>query len=182
MEGDQMETLEEINEVVHEPSEEFVESTNIYAFMQKYGIDDYDELIERTTSDIEWFWDTVVDELNIEFYEDYDEVRDNTKGPQFTRWYPGGEINIAHNVVDRHAEVDSPNRNRVACIWEGEPGDIREVTFHELHRQSNKVANALEERGVGKGDTVGLYMPMVPEVISILYGIFKVGAVAVPIF
>jgi len=106
----------------------------------------------------------------------------NCYGPQFTDWYPGGEFNIAHNVLDRHAAPDNERRNKVACIWESEDGEIREVTYHELHRQANKVANALEERGIEKGDTVGLYMPMVPEVTSILYGCFEVGAIAVPIF
>ncbi|WP_435179845.1 AMP-binding protein [Halorussus sp. AFM4] len=185
-----MDTLEDVDEVVHEPSREFVESTNVYQFMQQHGIDDYDELIERTTTDVEgveasgveWFWDELVDYLGIDFYEEYDAVRDDSEGPQFSEWYPGGELNIAHNVVDRHARPDSGTRNTVACIWEGEDGEVREITFNELRRQSNKVANALEERGVGAGDTVALYMPMVPEVISILYGAFKVGAVAVPIF
>src|SRR6056297_1080616 len=176
--------------VVHEPTQSFVESTNVWQFMQAYDIDDYDELIERTTTDIdgvpdsgvEWFWDELVEYLDIEFYEDYDQVRDDSDGPQFTDWYPGGELNAAHNVLDRHAAPDSETRNKVACIWEGEDGEVREVTYHELHRQANKVANALEERGIETGDTVGLYMPMVPEVISILYGCFKVGAIAVPIF
>ncbi|MFC4449434.1 AMP-binding protein [Halorussus aquaticus] len=201
-----MDTLEDVDEVVHEPSEEFVESTNVYQFMQEYGIEDYDELIDRTTTEmsgveesgVEWFWDEMVEYLGIDFYEDYDGVRDDSGarsapenasgetasrgGPQFSEWYPGGELNVAHNVVDRHAAPDSETRNKVACLWEGEDGEVREITFHELHRQSNKVANALEERGVGAGDTVGLYMPMVPEVISILYGAFKVGAIAVPIF
>ncbi|MDY7080996.1 MAG: AMP-binding protein, partial [Halobacteria archaeon] len=177
-----MDSLEDVNEIVHEPSREFVESTNVYEFMQEYGIDDYDELIERTTGDLEWFWDEIVDYLDIEFYEDYDEVRDDSEGPQFSEWYKGGKINIAHNVLDRHAAVDNEKRNKVAAIWEGELGEVREVTFHELQRESSMVANALEERGVSEGDTVGLYMPMVPEVISILYGAFKVGAIAVPIF
>ncbi|MFW6376859.1 MAG: AMP-binding protein [archaeon] len=185
-----MVSLSEVSEVVHEPDREFVESTNVYRFMQEYGIDDYDELIERTTtavegveaSGVEWFWDEITDYLDVEFYEDYEAVRDDSNGPQFTDWYVGGTINIAHNVLDRHAAPGEERRNKVACIWEGEPGDVREVTFHELHRQANQVANALEERGVGTGDTVGLYMPMVPEVISILYGTFKVGAIAVPIF
>jgi acetyl-CoA synthetase len=184
------ESLADIDEVVHEPSQEFVESTNVWEFMQEYGIDDYDELIERTTTNVEgvdqpgvdWFWDEIIDYLGIEFYEDYDAVRDDSEGPQFSRWYPGGELNIAHNVLDRHAAVDSERRNKVATIWEGEDGHVREVTFHELQRQTNKVATALEERGIGTGDTVGLYMPMVPEVVSILYGCFKVGAIAVPIF
>jgi len=185
-----MDQLEGIDEVVHEPSREFVESTNVYEFMQEYGIDDYDELIQRTTegiegvedSGVEWFWDEIVDYLDLDFYEDYDQVRDDSEGPQFTDWYVGGELNLAHNVVDRHAAVDSPNRNTVALIWEGEPGDVREITYHDLYRQSNRVANYLESVGVETGDTVGLYMPMVPEVVSILYGCLKVGAIAVPIF
>ncbi len=176
--------------IVHEPSSEFVESTNVFAFMQQYDIDDYDELIERTTTEvpgadesgIEWFWDELIEYLDIEFYEPYDTIRANSDGPQFSEWYAGGELNIAHNVVDRHATLEEPTRNAVACIWEGEDGAVRELTYHELHRQSNKVANALAERGIETGDTVGLYMPMVPEVVSILYGCFKAGAIAVPIF
>ena len=185
-----MESLGEFDRVVHEPSREFVESTNVHRFMQAHDIEDYDELIARTTGDvggveasgIDWFWDELVDYLGIDFYEEYDAVRDDTDGPQFSDWYPGGEVNIAHNTVDRHATLDSPTRNRVALIWEGEDGDVREVTFHELRRESNKVANYLESRGVETGDRVGLYMPMVPEVVSILYGCFKAGAIAVPIF
>ena len=185
-----MDEYEGIDEIVHEPSEAFAASTNVAAFMREYDIDDYEELIERTTSEVagepasgvDWFWDEIVDYLDIDFYTEYDAVRDDSDGPQFTDWYPGGEINVAHNVVDRHAAVDSPTRNRVALIWEGEPGDVREVTFHELARQTNRVANYLASVGVETGDTVGLYMPMVPEVVSILYGCLAVGAVAVPIF
>ncbi|WP_276271264.1 AMP-binding protein [Haloarcula litorea] len=183
-------SLEDLDRVVHEPDEEFVESTNVWQFMQTYGIDDYGELIRRTTTELEgvaesgvdWFWDELVDYLGIEFFEAYDTVRDDSEGPQFTDWYPGGEINAAHNAVDRHAARDNGARNHVALIWEGEPGDVRQLTFHDLYRQSNRVANYLESVGVGTGDTVGLYMPMVPEVASILYGCLKVGAIAVPIF
>jgi acetyl-CoA synthetase len=176
--------------VVYEPAQRFVESTNVHRFMTEYGIDDYDELRRRTTtridgepdSGVSWFWDEVVDYLGIEFDEPYDAVRDDTGGPQFTQWYPGGRLNVAHNVVDRYADVDAPERNRVALLWEGEPGDVRRLTFHDLQQESNRVANALADRGIGVGDTVALYMPMVPEVVPILYGCFKVGAIAVPIF
>jgi len=183
------ETDTHTDEVVHEPSAAFVEASNVAEFMDAHGIDSFEELHRRSTTEIEgvpsgldWFWDQVVDHLGLEFYEPYDAVRDGSDGPQFTEWYVGGELNIAHNVVDRHARPESPTRNTVATIWEGEDGEIREVTYHELHRQTNQIANALEERGVGTGDTVGLYMPMVPEVVSILYACFKVGAIAVPIF
>ena len=185
-----MDTLEDIDEVVHEPDRAFVESTNVWQFMQRYGIDDYEALIERTTTEldgepesgVEWFWDVLPDELGIEFDEPYDAVRDDADGPQFTEWYPGGKINAAHNVLDRHAARDSGTRNHVACIWEGEPGDVQRITYQDLRKQADRVANALEERGIETGDTVGLYMPMVPEVISILYGCLKIGAIAVPIF
>jgi len=166
-----MDEYEGIDEIVHEPSEAFAESTNVAAFMREYGIDDYEDLIARTTSGIDgepasgvdWFWDEIVDYLDIDFYTEYDAVRDDSGGPQFTDWYPGGEINVAHNVVDRHAAVDSPNRNRVALIWEGEPGDIREVTFHELARQTNRVANYLESVGIETGDTVGFICRWCPR-------------------
>ncbi|MDS0298900.1 AMP-binding protein [Halogeometricum sp. S1BR25-6] len=178
------------DEVVHEPSREFAESTNVHAFMREYGISDYEELIRRTSesvdgvdeSGVEWFWDELVDYLGVEFYSDYDVVRDDADGPQFSDWYPGGTINVAHNAVDRHGAPDAENRNKAALIWEGEPGDQRTVTYHDLYRESNQVANVLESYGVETGDTVGLYMPMVPEVVSILYGCLKVGAIAVPIF
>ena len=184
------ESLENVDEVVYEPATEFVEDSNVYAFMQEHDIDDFEELHRRSTTDVpgvaasglDWFWDEVVSHLDLEFFEPYDAVRDDSDGPQFTDWYVGGKLNIAHNVLDRHATPESPTRNRIATIWEGEDGAVRELTYHELHRQANQVAHALEARGVGTGDTVGLYMPMVPEVVSILYGCFKVGAIAVPIF
>ncbi|MFC6724821.1 AMP-binding protein [Halobium palmae] len=200
-----MDTVPDTDEVVHVPGEEFVESTNVARFMRAHGIEDYDELVARTCGEVEgveesgvdWFWDVLPDYLGIEWYEEYDEVRDDSGtrrapdgasgdaargGPQFTDWYPGGELNIAHNVVDRHAARDSEKRNSVATIWEGEDGEVREVTYHELARETNRVANYLESVGIGTGDTVALYMPMVPEVVSILYGCLKVGAIAVPVF
>jgi acetyl-CoA synthetase len=183
-------SLTALDEVRYEPSETFVTESNVYAFMQKHGIEDFEELHRRTVTDIDgepasgldWFWDEIVDYLDLEFYEAYEQVRDDTDGPQFTDWYVGGELNIAHNVVDRHAAPDAANRNTIATLWEGEDGTVREITYHELHQQANRVANALEARGIGPGDTVGLYMPMVPEIVPLLYGCFKVGAIAVPIF
>ena len=185
-----MAEYEGFDEIVHEPDPDFVERSNVAAFMRQYDIAEYDELLARCgpgidgveESGVGWFWDELPEYLGLDFDEPYDHVRDDSEGPQFTRWYPGGQLNIAHNVVDRHATTGDSNRNRVACIWEGEPGDTREITFHELARESNQVANVLVNRGIEPGDTVGLYMPMVPEVISILYGCFKLGAIAVPIF
>jgi acetyl-CoA synthetase len=178
------------DEIVHEPDPAFVEATNVRRFMREHGIPDRETLLERScglpeeTPDdagIEWFWDVVVEHLGLEFFEPYDAVRDDTDGPQFSEWYPGGRLNLAHNALDRHAD-DPERRNRAALVWEGEPGEVRELTFHELRRRAAQVANALAARGVEAGDTVGIYMPMVPEVVAALYGCLELGAVAVPIF
>jgi acetyl-CoA synthetase len=177
-----MDALNEFDRVVHEPNPDFVERTNVYRFMQRHDIDSVDELRERSTTDLEWFWDELIDTLDVGFYEPYDVVHDDSDAPQFSEWYKAGTINIAHNVVDRHVEHDAEERNKTACIWEGEDGDVREVSFHHLHRQSNKVANALTDLGVTMGDTVGVFMPMVPEAIATIYGILKVGAIVVPMF
>ena len=109
-----MESLEEFDEVVYEPDEAFVESTNVHAFMQEHDIDDHEELIERSTTEVEWFWDELPEYLGIEWYDDYDAVRDDADGPQFTDWYPGGELNVAHNTVDRHAARGSERRDEAA--------------------------------------------------------------------
>ena len=173
-----MDSLEEVDEVVHEPSGRLATDTNLHQFAREHDLD-VDEAVEYTTEHVDWFWDTVVDHLGVEFYEDYDAVRDDSEGPQFTEWYPGAELNVAHNTLDRHARArpDEP-----AILWEGEPGAVREVSYGELHAQANRVANYLDDAGVERGDTVSLYMPMVPEVAAIVYGCFKVGAIAVPIF
>ena len=88
-------------------------------------------------------------------------------------------MNVAHNTLDRHAR-DRPEET--AILWEGEPGGVREVSYEALHAQANRVANYLDDAGVEQGDTVSLYMPMVPEVAAIVYGCFEIGAIAVPIF
>lgn len=174
-----MESLDEFNEVVHEPRDAFVSKTNICGFMEEYGIPDYSSLISRACGDIDWFWDELPSYLGIDFDEPYDRVRADANGPQFSEWYVNGALNIASNVVDRHTNEVG---NKQAILWEGEPGEQRAYTYEELYAEANQVANFLEESSIGTGDTVGLYMPMVPEVVSILYGCFKVGAIAVPIF
>jgi len=177
-----METPSDFQSIVHEPDENYVRRTNAYQFMQDHGIETADEFRERSTAELEWFWDELVDVLDIEFYEEYDTVRDDTEGPQFTTWYKGGSINIAHNVVDKHATQSTSDRNRTAIIWEGENGAVRELSYQRLRRKSDRVANALSELGISTGDRVGVFMPMVPEAVATIYGVHKLGAVVVPMF
>ena len=169
-----------MSKIVWKPSEEYIKNANITRFMNKYGIKDYDELIKRSTDNIEWFWDAIMKDLDIEWYKSYNKVLDTSGGIQWAKWFIGGKINIGHNCLDRHAK--SSRKDIIAIIWEDEAGNTRKYTYFELYYEVNKLANALKELGVQKGDRVGIYMPMVPEIVVGFLAIIKIGAIAIPIF
>ena len=166
--------------IVYRPSEEMIENARITDFMREHSIPDYDELILRTSRDDEWFWDEVTKHLGIEWFEPYHTVKDTSRGIPWTQWYVGGKLNIVHNILDRHAMgEDSGN---LAVVWEGEDGETRMLTYLELYEQVSRCANGLRQLGIGKGDTIGLYMPMVPETVVQLLACLKIGAICIPIF
>jgi len=167
-------------EIIWTPPKELRENSNVARFMRAHGIASYEELVRRSTDDLEWFWDAVVQDLNIEFFEPYERVLDASQGIMWARWFVGGRLNLAHNCVDRHAQ--GQKRTQTALIAETEDGRVTRWTYEELSAHTNKLANALKELGVGKGDAVGLYMPMVPEIVAAFLAIAKIGAVVVPIF
>ncbi|MBN2066364.1 MAG: acetate--CoA ligase [Candidatus Thermoplasmatota archaeon] len=169
-----------MDEIVWKPTEEYIKNANITRFMKNYGIKDYDELIQKSTDDIAWFWDAVIKDLNIEWFQPYEKVFDDSRGIQWTKWFVGGKINIVHNCLDKH--VASDNKNNIAITWENEQGDVRKLTYHELYKEVNRFANALRELGIKKGDRVGIYMPMVPEIVVGFLAAMKIGAISIPIF
>ena len=162
---------------IWEPSPEFAASTNVRRFMDRLGTPTLAEFLRYSTDNLEEFWAAVADEVGIEWTEPYRQVLDVSRGVEWARWFVGGRLNIAVNCLDRHRSVARP-----AVVAEREDGTVREVGFPELLAASNRLANALRRMGVGRGDRVALCMPMVPEVVTILYACFKLGAIAVPIF
>ena len=169
-----------MSEIVWKPTEDYIENANITRFMRKHDIRDYEELIQKSTDDIAWFWDEVVKDLGIEFYQPYTKVFDDSKGIQWTSWFINGKINIVHNVLDRH--VKSDKKDNIAIIWENEQGDTKKLTYYELYKNVNKFANALKKLGAKKGDRIGIYMPMVPEIVIGFLSAMKIGAISIPIF
>ena len=166
--------------IVWYPAKELVENSNVKRFMDRHGIYDYRDLIKRSTDDIEWFWNAAAEELKVEWFTKPEKVLDMTKGIQWAKWFVEGKLNIAHNCVDRHAS--SSNKNKVALIWIGEEGRERRYSYWDLNFEINRFANALRKLGVKKGDTVALYIPMLPETVVSLFAVLKIGAIAVPIF
>ena len=167
-------------DVVWEPDPDVVDRSNLKHFMNEHGISTLDELQARSTTDVGWFWDAVLDDLDVEFYEPYDEIVDLSNGIQSPTWCIGGEMNIVHNLLDKWQ--DTPVARRTALRWEGEDGTTETLTYEELHRRVCRCANALRERGLGKGDRIGLYMPMTPEIVIAFLAIVKIGGVLLPLF
>jgi acetyl-CoA synthetase len=94
--------------------------------------------------------------------------------PPFYRWFSDGRLNVSYNCLDRH--VEAGDGNRVALHWAGEEGEQRAITYTELHQDVQRLANALRELGVGKGDVVGIYLPMIPEVVVAMLACARIGA------
>jgi acetyl-CoA synthetase len=166
-----------VGEVVWTPADP--DATNVARFMRAHGVATFDELLERSIVEPEWFWDAIVSFLDIRFMRPYDRVLDTSQGAPFATWFVGGRLNLADVCVDRRAAATP---DRTALVWEGEDGEVRTWTYAELRAQADGLAHLLTERGIVSGDAVGIYMPMLPETVAALVATMKVGAVFLPLF
>ncbi len=136
-----------------------------------------DEAIyEEAARDPEAFWAKFASEL--EWSTPWTQVLDWQ--PPHAQWFVGGKLNASVNCVDRHAR--GPRRNKAAIIWEGEPGDRRTLTYHDLYREVSQFANVLKSLGVKKGDRVALYLPLIPELAIAMLACARIGAVHSVVF
>src|SRR5205823_4692760 len=113
----------------------------------------------RSTTEIAWFWDTVLRDLDIQFYKPYSRVVDLNEGKPWAHWCVGGEMNVVHNLLDRYAGTNIDTK--LAIKSEIEDGTRRELTYKELRNQVDRMANSLRNLGLGKSDAIGVFMPMV---------------------
>ncbi len=161
---------------VFNPPEELVKQTNVKKWMDKHGIKDLDELLEKS-QDLEWFWGEMAKEL-VEWYKPYDKVLE--WDPPYAKWFVGAEYNIVHDALDKHVKTEK--KDKVAYIFEGEPGDVKKWTYGDLYNEVNKLANALKSLGVKKGDRVGIYLPMHVELPIAMMACAKIGAIHSVVF
>jgi acetyl-CoA synthetase len=161
---------------VFPPPNALVEQSNVKQWMNKHSIKTYEELLDRS-QDLEWFWGEMAQEF-VEWYEPYTKVLKWT--PPWVKWFVDGKYNIVHDALDKH--VQSWRRNKVAYIFEGEQGDIQKLTYWDLNVRVNRLANALKDLGIGKGDKVGIYLPMIPELPITMLACAKIGAIHSVVF
>ncbi|MEA2391869.1 MAG: acetyl-CoA synthetase, partial [Solirubrobacteraceae bacterium] len=126
---------------------------------------------EEAERDPEAWWRKQAEALD--WFEPFSETCD-WSNPPFAKWFADGKLNVSHNCLDRHVEAGIGDR--VAFHWRGEEGEEREVTYADLHKDVQRFANALKDLGVEKGDVVGIYLPMIPEVVVAMLACARIGA------
>jgi len=167
-------------DIVWRPSPETIARSHLQKFMAKHGIASFDELLARSTSDVAWFTDAVLKYLDVRFQKPYTSVVDLSKGIAWPQWCVGGQLNIAHNCVDKYYGTETGKRP--ALIYESEEGHVRALSYNQLYIEVNLCANMLRSQGLKKGDAIGLFMPMTPEIVIALLAIAKIGCIVLPLF
>ena len=166
----------QIDTVMHEerlfpPSAEFASQARIKSLAE------YQSLWDRAKSDPPAFWAELARE-ELHWFEPFNETL--VWDEPYAQWFVGGKTNVSYNCLDRN--IDQGLGDRTAILWEGEPGDSCSLTYAELHREVCKFANCLKQLGVGEGDVVSIYMPMVPELAIAMLACARIGAIHSVIF
>jgi len=147
-----------------EPAPEFCRAAHIGS------LEDYERIYRESVEQPEQFWARVATELH--WFKKWDRVLE--WNVPWAKWFVGGQLNLSYNCLDRH--VQGPRKNKAAIVWEGEPGEVRTITYQQLHREVQKFANVLKARGIQKGDRVAIYMGMTPELAIAMLACARIGA------
>ena len=140
-------------------------------FREKALVKDW-SMHEEAERDFQAFWGKQATEL-LDWFTEPQQVLDDSN-PPFYKWFEDGKLNVSYNCLDRH--VEAGNGDKVAFHWRGEEGEEREITYAELLGEVQRFANALKDRGISKGDVVGIYLPMIPEVVVAMLACARIGA------
>ena len=161
------------------PDPEEAAATNTARFMRRHDIREFDDLVSRSTSEPEWFWEEVVHFLGLPFEPSWKTVRDTSRGHPWATWFVGAGFNLSTACVDRWAEDDP---DRVAVRSQKEDGETRELSYGQLLDEVEHLAGALVGLGVSRGDAVAVYLPMSQEAVVALLAVARVGAIFIPVF
>ncbi|MBC2642098.1 AMP-binding protein [Rhodococcus sp. 3A] len=163
------------------PTDEYVENANVTRLARAHGLSGLGELRARSVADVRWYWDAVVRDLGLPFQTPYREVLDTSRGIEHPDWFVGGKTNVVDACLGRWL-TDPAAADRTAVAHEAEDGTVRSLSYRELAADVERAAAGLRELGVGKGDAVALFLPMIPEAVVSVYAVARLGAVLVPLF
>ena len=144
-------------------------------FHGKLNLEDFNAMYKKSLEQPDAFWSEVAGELH--WFKTWDTVSEWNE--PHAKWFTGATTNISYNCLDRHLETRG---DKVAIVWEGEPGDVRRVTYRELHAEVSSFANVLKSLGIVAGDRVTIYLPMIPEAVVAMLACARIGATHSVIF
>ncbi|SFK70803.1 acetate--CoA ligase [Methylophaga sulfidovorans] len=152
------------------PSEAFLKTASLLS-------EQLDALYQKAEQDHEAFWAEIARQ-EIDWKQPFTQTLDDSNAPHY-RWFPDGKLNVSYNCLDRQLEK---NADKTAVIFEGEKGDVEHISYRELHRRVSILANALKAQGIGKGDRVIIYMPMITEAVVAMQACARIGAIHSVVF
>jgi acetyl-CoA synthetase len=155
---------------VFPPPAEFSGNAHIKSF------EEYEQIYDEAAKDPAAFWAKQAESLD--WFKKWDTVLEWNE--PFAKWFVGGKLNVAYNCLDRH--LTTSRKNKAAIIWEGEPGEIKTITYLQLHQEVSRFANVLKSLGVKSGDRVALYMPLIPALAVAMLACARIGATHTVIF
>src|SRR3972149_6033049 len=165
---------------VWKPDADTVARAPLTRFMRDHKLTTFEDLWIRSCQDVPWFTDAVLRYLGIHFRTPYSQVVDLSGGPAWPRWCVGSTMNIVESCLPVAGHLSPPDPP--AVLYEAEFGEVRSLTYAELGYRVEQAASALRSLGLGKGDAVGLLMPMIPEIVVALLAVAKIGGVVLPLF
>jgi len=171
--------MTEISNIRWQPGEAYADCA-LGRFLAFCEVADMPALHAKTAADPAWFWDAAIRFLDVQFYEPYTQVLDMSGGIQHPQWCLNAKTNLVLNCLDKHR--GTPVWDKTYLIWEGEDGEKREFTYAEFNAEVCRFAGALRAQGIGRGDVVATYIPMLPEAMISLFAILKIGAIVLPLF
>lgn len=180
-----MNNYSDSNPIVWQPSEAAIANSNLAKFMTFAGITEtgvagYDALNKASEADPEWFWQHIIDYFDLQFDAPYTQLLDTSEGIPWAKWCVGGTGNIVTNCLDKYR--DTATWTKPALCWEGEDGRNVEWSYEELDQQVCQLAGGIKSLGLGNGDVIALYMPMIPQASVALLAAAKIGAIIQPLF
>ena len=161
------------------PTRKQIEESNIFKFMQKHSIDSLEELSRAAKDNLQWFWESIGEDIGIVWDRPYTKTLDMSCGIAWTKWFVDGKTNIYRSSVEKFAREDPA---RTAYYFESEDEVTSSISYSELDSEVSEFANALRSIGVGKGNVVAVYLPMIKQAIVAILAAAKIGAVSTVIF
>jgi acetyl-CoA synthetase len=167
-------------EYVWFPDDNIKRNSNWAKFFRESNTGSYEDLATRADADADWFWDALIRHSGFRFIKPYSQVLDLSDGLPFAKWCIGATTNYTLSCLERN--IEEGRGAKTFLVWQGEDGQERTWTYDDLVRETDRIVAALKALDIGRGDVVGLYMPLMPEAASAVLAVARIGGIIMPLF